>query len=219
MAVQRGKQPTYLMMELDYINKGGVVITMESYIKEALEEFPEEEWTPASSPVSGHLFKVNDNGKPLEEKRVLLFHILMAKLIFVRKQECPYIQTTISFLNTRVRIPDEDDWKKICCLVKYLFGTMEDIALHLNADDLKVMHWWVDLSYGTHSDLKDHTGATIFIKKGCVTSISKKQNVNTTSSTISEIIGVQKSSPQVLWNFFSPEPGVPYKRSDLLSGW
>ena len=42
MAVQRGKQPTYLMMELDYINKGGVVITMESYIKEALEEFPEE---------------------------------------------------------------------------------------------------------------------------------------------------------------------------------
>ena len=40
MAVQRGKNPKYLGMELDYSSDGEVTITINSYIKEDLEEFP-----------------------------------------------------------------------------------------------------------------------------------------------------------------------------------
>ena len=73
------------------------------------------------------------------------------------------------------------------------------MALHLNVDELNVVHWWVGGSYGTHPELKDHTGATILIWKGCFTSMSKKQKINTPSSAISELVGVNESSPQVLW--------------------
>ena len=76
---------------------------------------------------------------------------------------------------------------------------MDKIALHLNADYLNVIHWWFDASYGTHPDLKGHRGATVSIGEGSVTSMSKKQRFNTTSSTISELMGVYESSPQVLW--------------------
>ena len=35
------------------------------------------------------------------------------------------------------------------------------MALHLNSDDLNIIHWWGDSSYGVHDDLKGHTGATV----------------------------------------------------------
>ena len=82
--------------------------------------------------------------------------------------------------------------------MKYLFGTMEDTALHLNAYYFSVVHWLVDASYDTHPDFKGHTGSTISSRKGCFTRISKNQKVDTTSSTISELLGLHESSPQVL---------------------
>ena len=105
----------------------------------------------------------------------------------------------VFFLMTQVCILDEYEWKKLRRLMKYLFSTMEDMSLHLNDDDLNFLHWWVDVSYGTHPDLKGHTGATILIGKGGITSISKKYKINTTISTISELVGVHKYSIQVLF--------------------
>ena len=64
------------------------------------------------------------------------------------------------------------------------------MCLAINADDLNIVHWWFDASNVIHDDLKGHTGATTSIGKGYVTIISRKQNINTTSSTQSRIIGV-----------------------------
>ena len=47
----------------------------------------------------------------------------------------------------------------------------------INIDDLNVVHWWVDAAYRVHDDLKRHTGATMSIVKGSVTSISRKQKL------------------------------------------
>ena len=73
------------------------------------------------------------------------------------------------------------------------------MKLHLNANDLNVVHWWIDASYRTHLDLNEQTRVTISIRKGYVTSAPKKQKVNTPSSTISEVVESQEASPQVLW--------------------
>ena len=59
MAEQHGKQLIYLGIDPDYINKVKVVITMNSYIKEVLDKFQKEDWTPSSSPSNYHLFEVN----------------------------------------------------------------------------------------------------------------------------------------------------------------
>ena len=57
------------------------------------------------------------------------------------------------------------------------------MCLTINADNLNVVHWWVDAAYGVHNDLKDHTGSTMSVRKGGVTRITRKQKINTTSST------------------------------------
>ena len=87
MALQRRKQLNYIGMELDYRNEDKFIVTMNSYIKKTLEEFPEEDWNPASSPSRNHLFKDNKDGRPLDEKCALLSHHLNANLLFISKQE------------------------------------------------------------------------------------------------------------------------------------
>ena len=84
-------------------------------------------------------------------------------------------------------------------MLSYLDVTINSIKIHLNANNQNVIDWWVDASYDTYLDLKGKTGATISIEKGCVTSAKKKQKINATSSTISELVGIHEASPQVLW--------------------
>ena len=66
-------------------------------------------------------------------------------------------------------------------------------------NDLNVVHWWVDASYGTYPGLKGKTGATISIGKGCVTSASKVKKVSTTRPKISKVVEVNEASTKVLW--------------------
>ena len=99
MTVQRGDKLKYLGMELDFGAKGEVTITMNSYIKEALEEFPEDKWIAAASPASDHLFKVNANGRPLTTKMALLFHRLVAKLLFISTRARPDMYPTRNFVS------------------------------------------------------------------------------------------------------------------------
>jgi hypothetical protein len=48
--------------------------------------------------------------------------------------------------------------------------------------------------------MKSHTGAGMTLGKGFITNISRKQNVNTRSSTESEIVGVDDvAGPIMLW--------------------
>ena len=73
------------------------------------------------------------------------------------------------------------------------------IRMTLGGGDLSVVKWWVDASYACHNDMKGHTGATMFFGRGAVTSASKKQTINTTSTTESKLVGVYNMSPQMMW--------------------
>ena len=84
-------------------------------------------------------------------------------------------------------------------VLNYLHGKMGSVELHLKKNNLNVIHWWENTQYGTHLDLKGQTGAAISIRTGCVTRNPKKKKVNTTSSTISEVVGVHGALPKVLW--------------------
>jgi hypothetical protein len=127
-----------------------------------------------------------------------MFHHHTAKLLFLSKRARPDIQTAVAFLTTRVRSPDEDDYKKLGRCMKYLRGTI-DMPLTMEADDLSIVKWWVDASYGVHPGMKSHTGDTMSMGKGSVYSRSTRQKLNTKSLTEAELVGVDDVMPQVLW--------------------
>ena len=72
------------------------------YIYEAIYELSNYVKTPMVSPASEHMFKINRSGKQPSEERAILFHWLVAKLLFVINNLRPYIKTTISFIITRL---------------------------------------------------------------------------------------------------------------------
>ena len=72
---------------------------------------------------AGHLFIVNEDCKKLDNETAQQFHTLVAKLLFICKSTRPDIQVAIAFLTSRVEGLDDNDWKKLGRVIKYLHHT------------------------------------------------------------------------------------------------
>ena len=218
VAIHRGPKHDYLGMELDYSQKGKVKIGMTKYVEGMLEDFPEKikSTDTAVTPASDGLFN-HGQGKMLNEDRADAYHTMVAKALFLCKRARPDIQPTIAVLCTRVKGPNEADWAKLVRLMKYLNGTKE-FNLTLSADNLRCIKWFVDASFAVHPDYKSHTGATMSMGDGhgAVQSISRKQKLNTKSSTEAELVGVDDVSVMILWTkVFLEEQGYHIDKNIL----
>ena len=69
------------------------------------------------------------------------------------------------------------------------------------------IHWYVDASHQTHDDCWGHTGALLTFGRGFTDGSSKKQKLNTKSSTETEIVGLYDKTGVILWmcNFFEAQ--------------
>ena len=218
VVIHRGKRHDYLGMELDYSVKGKVKINMTKYVENMIEDFPEKIKTTdtAITPASDGLFN-EGQGKKLDQGRADAYHTMVAKALFLCKRARPDIQPTIAVLCTRVKSPNEADWAKLVRLMKYLNST-KSLNLTLSADNLHCIKWYVDASFAVHPDYKSHTGATMSYGDGhgAVQSISRKQKLNTKSSTESELVGVDDVSVMILWTkLFLEEQGYEIEKNIL----
>ena len=64
-----------------------------------------------------HLLQTTKDPVPLDEPKAQLFHPIVAKLLFLCKRSWPDLSTAIAFITTRVKCPDEDDYKKLTCVM------------------------------------------------------------------------------------------------------
>ncbi len=104
----------------------------------------------------------------------------------------------MSFLTSRVKKPDEDDWGKLRRVLGYLKGT-KYMKLTITIDDLSVVRWWVDASNRTHHDCKGHSGIMMSFGGGAAVSKSTNQRVNMKSLTESELVAIGDALPLILW--------------------
>ena len=206
--ISRGKKHKFLGMEFDFTDIGAVKIDMKSYVLDMIKSFPEKVTTKAATPAAVHLFQTREDAPKLSEEKASIYHTITAKGLFLCKRARADIQTTIAFLSTRVKEPDEDDWKKLKQLIQYLFGTI-DLKLTLMSDKLNIIKWFVDASHHVHPDFRSHTGSTMTIGKGSPYSTSIKQKLNTKSSNESELVTVDDLMPMIIWtNNFLKHQGL-----------
>ena len=218
ITVKKGKKHDYLGMDVDLTQDGKVIISMIKYIEDMLNELPKDMQGISRTPAANHLFNVNnENPTYLDEERSKIFHHNVAKLLFLSKRARPDIQIAIAFLCTRVKKPDYDDWKKLGRVMKYLRGS-KDLVLTLEADNMNVIKWWADGAFAVHDDCKSHTGGIMKIGDGAAYATSRKQKLNTRSSTEAELVAVDDVIGQVIWtrNFleeqgYEPEASTVYQ--------
>ena len=190
-------QHTYLGMDLESGN-GCVKISMVSYLQEILDEFPEPLVSKVNTPAALHLFDENENAKLLGDEKKQVFHHTVAKTLWASLRARPDLLTTLSFLTCKVTAPDEDDYLKLMRMLCYIQDTI-GLVLTLGIDESRTTKWWVDASFATRHKMRSQTGGTMSMGRGSVYSISRKQKLNTTSSTEAELVGASDVMPQILW--------------------
>ena len=83
-------------------------------------------------------------------------------------------------------------------MLEYLKGTSK-LCLKLKADNLQVVKWYVDASFAVHPDYRSHTGAVMTLGEGSIIAMSKKQKLNSRSSTEAELVGADDAATMILW--------------------
>lgn len=213
-----GDTHDYVGMHIHFPGDKSVHIKMSSYIENALSDFPEELGKSVTSPASEHIFRVNPNGTPVEEEKRIIFHTIVARLLFISTRARPDIYPTIAFLTSRCACADQDDWKKLKRLLTYLRDTI-DMQLILQADSMNVIKWWVDAAYGVRHDFRSQTGAGMSIGntgRDIFQVKSVKQGLNTKSSTEAEVVAASDMAPYLLWTrYFLEAQGITIDRCIL----
>ena len=150
-----------------------------------------------STPAGADLFKKGrqDNIPPQRKEN---FHSVVAQGLYICKRTRPDIQPTIAVLCTRTQDPRLGDWRKLGHLIKYMKATRED-KLILKADSINCIKWYVDASFAVHPEFESHTGAVMTLGQGAAISVSRKQKLNTRSSTEAELVGADDAAVLILW--------------------
>lgn len=118
-----------------------------------MKDLPEDTTGTAMPPAAEHLFKTRDNVVRLDEKQAGLFQRMAEQLLFACKRGRPDIQTAIAFLCTRVKNPEQDNYKKLTGIIKYI-GRILFLQLTMEASHLVQNHWFIDGKFVMHYDMK-----------------------------------------------------------------
>ena len=123
--------------------------------------------------------------------------------------------TILSPMTQRLKKPNLSDWHKLVRFMKDLNGTRSD-KLTLAADNLHIIKHYVDASFAVHPDFRSHTGKDSTRGTVGFDGMSRKQKINTRSSTKSKVVGGDDSSIKVLWTkLFMEAQGHEIKRNIL----
>ena len=202
MTVTRGKQHEYIGMHIRFNKDRTVTINMSHHVNEALATFPDTVSKATTTPAKKDLFEIDETSERLSPSDAEVFHSITAKLLFISQRARIDVLLPVAFLCTRVSHPTEQDWEKLRRVLQYLHGTKDmELILGMDVTDGKfaTLTAWVDASYGVHPDKKSHTGGTMSFGRGAFSCKSKKQKLNTKSSTEAEVVGASDYLPNMLW--------------------
>ncbi len=115
LSMHTGLKYDYLGVDMEFKEDRTLDVSMVAYLKNVISDFPELITRKAATPAADYLFTIRDKKetRPLEEERALAFHHIVAQLLFMSMRARQDIQTAVTFLMTRVKCPDKDDWGKL----------------------------------------------------------------------------------------------------------
>ena len=224
LSITTGTKHTYVGMDVEFPGDATVEMSMQLYLNEAIEMFPDELTKDVTTPATDYIFDVNHDCPKLPEDKRELFHKIVAKFLYVTRKGCPDIFVAISFLTSRVGCADNDDWKKLARLLKYI-RCMIDMKLKLSAKSLTTSKWLVDASYGVRDECKSQAGVALTFGTGSFISKSRKNQRNAKSSTDAELMAASDTSSKIIWtkNFmdakgYGTNPSILYQdnKSSIL---
>ena len=198
ITITTGNKHNFLGMDIVFHDNGTLTVDMSEYVVEALQAFPDKLRKAVASPARPDLFYFDYSSPRLSNHKSDLFHSLVMRLRWVSQRCRLDIATAIAFLSPRVSQPTEQDWLKLKRVLEFLNGTVTD-KLTLGAESLDCLQNFVDVSFAVHADMRSHSGGVASFDRGVFMPLSRKQRLNTGSSTEGEIVGVSDYASNTIW--------------------
>ena len=197
-SVTRGKCHDYLGMKLRIRDDSKVEVDMVESIQQILDDFSEPLVGHVTSPATSELYTQEEDAELLVGAKHDEFHSFTQKLLHVCKRARPDIEPAVAYFTTRVQKSTITDWWKLIRTLKWLKCTIADVRV-MGIDDSGSLHTYVDVAYGVHVDLRSQTGGVMSMGHGTFSQKSRKQKLNTKSSTEAEVVGVADMLPYNIW--------------------
>ena len=83
-------------------------------------------------------------------------------------------------------------------MLRFLKQTVKD-KLSSRADSSGHLKWYCDAPFALHDDFGSHTGSTFLMGDGAIISLSRKQGMNTRSSTKVEVVATDEIVSPMIW--------------------
>jgi Reverse transcriptase (RNA-dependent DNA polymerase) len=209
MTVSRGAKHELLGMHLHFLDDGTVTVHMPSYLQSTIDKSGHPITKSAPMPAAASLLHIEASSPLLPHARARTFHSVVAKLIYAATRACSDILLALGFLCSCVSAPTAQDERKLFRLLAHLFGTL-DLTFRCGADSLDNFATWVDASFAVHGDMRSHTRGVLSFGRGGLICKSKKQSINTKSSTEAELVCASDYLPHTLFvKMFMAAQGCP----------
>lgn len=189
VTLNTGEKIDYLGMKF-HITKDKISITMNGLIEKLLEEYKINK--SVATPTNANAFKINTKLPLLEESEQKHLHSTIYKLLYLSNRIRPDLSPIINFLCTRANNYTLEDKFKLNRILKYLHGT-KNLPLTFTKSNNSNLQIYADASHAIHSDSKGHSGLVIKYNDNLILFKSRKQKINTMSSTESELVCISDS--------------------------
>lgn len=185
---------SYLGMHVR-LRDGKIVLTMEGYIEELLNEYGVR--SGCASPSTGDIFKVDAKSPLLGKIEKERFHRTVAKLLYLCMRVKPEMLVCVIFLCTRVSRSTEEDDRKLKRVLGYLYSVKDD-GIELSGGDITQLKGMIDASFAVHEGGKSHSGMAVLLGNGVIMLRSGKQKLVTRNSTEAELVALSDYMNYVL---------------------
>jgi hypothetical protein len=180
-----GNKICYLGMTLKRNDKG-YEISMKPYIEEIIS-FYGGTIRETVNPAKMNLFEVNKSQNKLNSKAKVLFHSVVAKLLYLGKCGRPDILLAVQFLCTRVQGPTDDDKRKLERVLGYLSMTKNKTRV-FDKSNFERVTTYIDASFGIHEDGKSQSGCLVMLGNNLVHDACRKHKIIRKKSTEAELV-------------------------------
>ena len=199
LTITRGLIHEYLGMTFDLREKGEVILSQYDFVKKLNDDLPDEMKTGRYryTPAPEDLFKINESSPKLDCARKETYHHIAAKTLWLSQRSRNDLQLASGYHCSRVKEPNEDDWRKLTWLMRYIWWTRFIPTIIRITDEGATIY--IDGSHAIHADTRGHSGMYTTMGKGALINVAKKLGLVTISSTETEVVATGERLPKCTW--------------------
>jgi len=205
----------YVGYNIDYNRTDKYInLSQDKYIDKILYTFPQTHNILPTTPmcVSDYLTPSQAALDAITLPDPTLYRQKVGSLTYLAHKTRKDIKFAVQALARSMHSPTQYNMDQVDHCIDYIRGS-KDRCLTITGGGPIQMIFTVDSSYGTHSDLKSHTGYTgqLHPSSGSIISNSVKQSITADSSTAAEYIGAHLACKEIQWvhSFLTEAEGVP----------